>query len=230
MKTLVFILFALPYIALGQCDPLGNGILKAEVDGNSVILKNDSIYRNCAVSYLMEITKIEGDTLVWFQLEQNMESLLCECYFNLSITLDSLEAGNYYVKTYYTNIPFPVGDTCDVGLISFTISEQNSFVSYDVSYPYQSSCVTVGTNTMDQSKTENLTINPNPAKDIITISSPLITENTNLSVCNVSGEKVMERQLTEKEAQLDISALPRGVYFVRVQNEKMVEVEKMVKE
>ena len=49
MKTLVFILIAVPYIVLGQCNPLGIGILKAEVDGNSVILKNDSIYRNCAV-------------------------------------------------------------------------------------------------------------------------------------------------------------------------------------
>ena len=75
-----------------------------------------------------------------------------------------------------------------------------------------------------------MTINPNPAKDIITISSPLITENTNLSVCNVSGEKVIERQLTDTETQIEISALPPGVYFVRVQNEKMVEVWKMVKE
>ncbi len=40
----------------------------------------------------------------------------------------------------------------------------------------------------------------------------------------------MERQLTDTETQIDISALPRGVYFVRLQNEKMVEVGKMVKE
>ena len=149
MKTLVFILIALPYIAFGQCNSIFNGILKAEVDGNSVILKNDSIYRNCAVSYLMEITEIEGDTLVWFQLEQMDMWMMCLCHFNLSVTLDSLEAGNYYVKTYYTNIPFPVGDTCYVGLIPFTISEQNSFVSYGVTDPYQSSCFMVGVNTID---------------------------------------------------------------------------------
>ena len=51
-----------------------------------------------------------------------------------------------------------------------------------------------------------------------------------LSIFNVSGEKVFERQLTDNETQLEISALPRGVYFVRLQNEKMVEVGKMVKE
>jgi hypothetical protein len=40
----------------------------------------------------------------------------------------------------------------------------------------------------------------------------------------------MERQLTDTETQIDINALPRGVYFVRLQNEKTVEVGKMVKE
>ena len=71
---------------------------------------------------------------------------------------------------------------------------------------------------------------PNPSKDKITISSTLTTGNTQLSIFNISGEKVLERQLTENETQIDISALPRGVYFVRLQNEKMVEVGKMVKE
>ena len=163
-------------------------------------------------SYLMEITEIEGDTLVWFQLEQMDMWMMCNCHFNLSVTLDSLEAGNYYVKTYYTKIPFPVGDTCYIGLISFTISEQNSFVSYGVTDQYQSSCFTVGVNTIDSPGSDRMTFTPNPANDIITISSPAITGNTQLSIFNVSGEKVMERQLTENETQIDISALPRGVY------------------
>ena len=76
----------------------------------------------------------------------------------------------------------------------------------------------------------NLILYPNPAKDKITISHLHITGITQLSIFNVNGEKVMEKQLTNNETQIDISALPRGVYFVRVQNEKMVEVAKMVKE
>jgi hypothetical protein len=75
-----------------------------------------------------------------------------------------------------------------------------------------------------------LTIIPNPSNDRITISSPLISGNTQLSIFNVSGEKVIERQLTDTETQLDISALPRGVYFVRVQDEEMTEVTKLIKQ
>jgi hypothetical protein len=76
----------------------------------------------------------------------------------------------------------------------------------------------------------NTFIYPNPSNDKITISSSAITGVTQLSIFNVSGEKVLERQLINSETQIDISALPRGVYFVRLQNEKMVEVGKMVKE
>jgi hypothetical protein len=91
----------------------------------------------------------------------------------------------------------------------------------------QEACLT----TVEEVKTGNgITLIPNPSTDKITISLPAISGNTQLSIFNVSWEKVMERQLTDTETQIDISALPRGVYFVRVQNEKMVEVGKMVKE
>lgn len=76
----------------------------------------------------------------------------------------------------------------------------------------------------------SLVISPNPVKDKITISSPSITGNTQLSMFNVRGEKVLERQLSNNEIQIDISALPPGVYFVKLQNEKMVEVAKIIKE
>jgi hypothetical protein len=83
----------------------------------------------------------------------------------------------------------------------------------------------------DEQRIENgIIIIPNPANDKITISSSALTGDTQLSIFNVSGEKLIEKQLTDNETQIDISALPQGVYFVRLQNEKMVEVGKMVKE
>jgi hypothetical protein len=230
MKTLVFILIAIPYVVFGQCYPPSYGTLKAEVNGSSVVLKNDTITRNCAVNYLMEVTQIEGDTLVWFELEQSVMGEMCTCNFNLSVTLDSLEAGDYYAKTYFTKMPFPIGDTCYIGLISFTITEQNSFNGFVVTNSYQSDCFTVGVPTQDQPDNDKMIFNPNPSKDKITISSSAITGNTQLSIFNVNGEKVIEMQLTYTETQIDISTLPRGVYFVKLQNEKMVEVGKMVKE
>ena len=78
-------------------------------------------------------------------------------------------------------------------------------------------------------KTKAILLYPNPVSDKLVISLPTYNGNTKLSIFNVSGEKVLERQITDYKTQLDISALPRGVYFMRLQDEKMVEVGKMVK-
>jgi photosystem II stability/assembly factor-like uncharacterized protein len=75
-----------------------------------------------------------------------------------------------------------------------------------------------------------LNISPNPAQNEITILSPAIMGNAQLSIFTVSGEKVLERRLIDNETQIDVSALPQGVYFVRVQDEKGIEVGKIIKQ
>jgi hypothetical protein len=125
--------------------------------------------------------------------------------------------------------------TCDVKSVCDYLSSPNGTVEIEYNAPgcdspeeVEAACAIT---TVEEIKTENgITIIPNPSNDKITISSSAIIGVTQLSIFNVSGEKVIERQLTETETQINISALPRGVYFVRLQNEKMVEVGKMVKE
>ncbi len=124
--------------------------------------------------------------------------------------------------------------TCEVQSVCDYLSSPNGAVIIEFNASgcnspeeVQVACLT----DIDEQRNQSLlTIIPNPSNDKITISSSAFTGNTQLSIFTVSGEKVIERQLTDTEIQIDISALPRGVYFVRVQNEKMVEVGKMVKE
>jgi hypothetical protein len=75
-----------------------------------------------------------------------------------------------------------------------------------------------------------ISILPNPATGIITISHLGPAGTARLTIFNTGGGKVLDRQLTYNETQINISALTTGVYFVRVQNEGLVEVRKMVKE
>jgi hypothetical protein len=76
----------------------------------------------------------------------------------------------------------------------------------------------------------SFTIIPNPSKNNVTVSVPAITGIIRLTIFTVNGQKAMEKQLTDNEIQLDISALPRGVYFMRVQDEKSSAVIKLIKE
>lgn len=87
-----------------------------------------------------------------------------------------------------------------------------------------------GEKEMKEIEAGNLLIYPNPGRKSVTITLPVINDVSILSVFNVSGEKVIEKQIRQPETQLDINFLPRGVYFVRVQDEKMVEVVKMIKQ
>lgn len=95
MKTLIFILATvMPTILFGKCHPEWNGILKAEVQGHRVILRNDTTFRECISLCNMQIYHLSNDTLVWMQKDL-MPGANCICSFNLSVTIDSLKSGNY---------------------------------------------------------------------------------------------------------------------------------------
>lgn len=73
-------------------------------------------------------------------------------------------------------------------------------------------------------------IYPNPANNRISISITVLSDCASLALYNLTGRLVMEIQIRGLETQLDISTLPRGVYFVRVRDERMIEVTKLVKQ
>ena len=85
----------------------------------------------------------------------------------------------------------------------------------------------VGINKIQETR---LSLYPNPATDIITIETSATQAQCQLSILNLSGQELITRQITQPKTQIDVSALPSGVYFVRLTNERTVEVGKIVKE
>ena len=75
-----------------------------------------------------------------------------------------------------------------------------------------------------------LKIYPNPAYTIITIETQVISVKSQFTVLNVNGQQLITRQITESKTQLDISHLPKGVYYVRLTGERTVQVGKFVKQ
>jgi hypothetical protein len=65
---------------------------------------------------------------------------------------------------------------------------------------------------------------------MITIVTSILDGNPLFTIFSVNGEKVIEKLLGYIETQIDISTLQPGFYFVQLQNEKMIEVKKMIKE
>jgi hypothetical protein len=227
MKTLAFIVLLMPLMMFGQIyyecpNATQEGFLKSEVNSNSVILRSDSACRNCGSIYEMEVLPLEGDTLAWYQLEQ-LGGANCDCVFNLSVTLDSLNPGNYYVKTFFGSFP-DVLVYC--GLISFVIEEQNTYNSLLKSDQYQSECFNVGT---DEHRLQRMiSLSPNPAAEQLTLIMNGIRDKATYQIFTISGLITQEGHLNLGKTQIDVSFMPDGVYFVRVQDEKGVQVAKLI--
>jgi photosystem II stability/assembly factor-like uncharacterized protein len=206
------------YIWSNQALQSLSGLSSLASVGANLHIGGNSLLNN--INSLSNLTSIGGDlNITW---NPNLTSLA---------GLENIESGSIENLGIYFNESLTY---CDVwSICSYFISPNGTIEIHDNASGCDSQeevelhCQTL----VEEIKAgKGIEIIPNPSNDLITISSSAITGNTILSIFNVSGQKVIERQLTDNETQIDISALQRGVYFVRVQNEKMVEVGKMVKE
>ncbi|MDD5571365.1 MAG: T9SS type A sorting domain-containing protein [Bacteroidales bacterium] len=77
---------------------------------------------------------------------------------------------------------------------------------------------------------DSFSIYPNPAKDKIIIKTQQTSTQSYLTILNVNGQKLIEKQIKDTKTQLDISKLKSGIYFLKLMSNKTVEVRKIIKE
>ncbi len=72
-------------------------------------------------------------------------------------------------------------------------------------------------------------IYPNPATDRLIIEA-LSSENpANISLFDISGKKIMNKQLLKTRTEIDISRLLPGVYILQIENDTTVEIKRFIK-
>jgi hypothetical protein len=73
---------------------------------------------------------------------------------------------------------------------------------------------------------------PNPAKDILTIEFADLLSNTIFKIYNLEGNEVynQKQQILNNKTQIDVSKLSTGVYFIRLESDNQVAIEKFLKE
>jgi len=73
---------------------------------------------------------------------------------------------------------------------------------------------------------------PNPATDVVNIGIAGITEPLQMKLMNVEGQAVYREQISKGTTtitrSIDVSKLPAGVYYIRIEGEKTNKVEKIV--
>jgi hypothetical protein len=81
------------------------------------------------------------------------------------------------------------------------------------------------------SDVQKVSVFPNPVKNVVNVNLTGFTGKSVVSMFDVNGRAVLQRQVSTTNSQLDISALPAGVYMMRIRNgEKDVYMTKIVKQ
>ena len=178
-----------------------------EVIRNQVTIHQTDAERNCCFLPDLENLVLSGNTISWYQTDTMGVYCGCECFFDYSVTIDSLNPGNYSAMVYSVYM----SDTIFEGSVDFTISsqiecDQNLLLSSIASICHES------TSTEDVS-TEEFVVQVSP--DYISVSSTPEERILKIKLYSISGQDVnCKVSGSNTEAIVHISSLPEGVYIM----------------
>ena len=201
-------------VAQYPCYPSANGILNADVHGDTVILKDDTVERNCGVRYKMQVSWLNNsDTLIWEQIDYG-QLYGCSCHFNLSVTVDSLNPGSYTTMTYFTDSANTY--LCYVGSIQFVITHPNQFPALSLSGHHQSSCFPVAVKDLGPSKLY-LNIYPNPVHDFIIVKTNMLGDKF-ITISDLQNRCIIKLSSNNNENKIYVGNLSNSIYILTVKN------------
>jgi hypothetical protein len=86
--------------------------------------------------------------------------------------------------------------------------------------------------TINRNKLSSMVLFPNPAKDRLNISYAKAESGARLTVYGMNGQKILEPAIQSGSlmVSLNVSALPKGLYMIRFENNGQVQTERFIKE
>lgn len=116
-------------------------------------------------------------------------------------------------KTYYVF----VRTDCGGGSYSFWSSAETFFTKFPTSINNA------------QAGNNEVSVYPNPATNIVTITTKNYLPDSKITVCNTSGTVITSTSITSTYTQLDISHYPSGLYIVRYTDSNGFSYQKLLK-
>lgn len=77
---------------------------------------------------------------------------------------------------------------------------------------------------------DKFNIYPNPVKDNLIVEVTSLLGNTSLSLMNAQGQELIHKEIMNQKTQFDLGSFPAGVYFLRIKNEKTIQIRKVIKQ
>jgi hypothetical protein len=104
------------------------------------------------------------------------------------------------------------------GLSSFDLCISLSYAGVDNNAANDEACLSVTRNltAVSTNLTENISIYPNPSTGIVTIDN---AQGETIEILNILGEEVFALSNASDNQKIDLSDLPCGNYFIRINSE-----------
>ncbi len=200
-----------------------------------------------SLSHLEDLTSIEGyliikgnDVLTSLSGLENVTSVggLLEIYSNASLSslsgLDNVTFTEENLHIYHNQL---LSDCAILNICTYLenstsiIYIHNNATGCNSSEEVQDSCIANGVNIDEQIIADKIIIFPNPSSTQITVELPATPQkNTSLTIYNLNGQQFITQRITEPQTVVDVTGLPKGVYFVKVQDDEKVMMGKVIKE
>ncbi|MDD3878186.1 MAG: T9SS type A sorting domain-containing protein [Bacteroidales bacterium] len=88
----------------------------------------------------------------------------------------------------------------------------------------------IHTGTLFTEKSSCIITYPNPAKDKVYIIATDLNNNKTISIHNIQGQLLLQQPIQQVKTEIDISAIAKGIYFIKVDSEAGSAVRRFVKE
>ena len=230
--------FTLNQTVVGSYDPNDKTCLEGEYVSSSTVGKyvhyvirfeNTGTYlaENIVVKDMIDISKFDVSTLVplhgshefFTRINGNKVEFILE---NINLDFDDVTNDGYVAFKIKTKSNLTVGQTFS----------NNASIYFDYNFPIVTNTYTTTINNVlnnqDFAFENEFLLYPNPAKDILNISTKNQTEIQSVEIYNLIGQVVIA--IPNSTNKIDVSSLEAGTYFMKVNTKKGSSTTKFVKE
>jgi hypothetical protein len=143
--------------------------------------------------------------------------------------LDNIDPGSFYNLWIGNN---SLLSTCDVQSICDLLANPiggiyigNNAPGCNSQQEVENACAAIGV--QDLTPESILSVYPNPTSTTITVE---VFAHGSISILNISGQKILHREISKPTTTIDVSGLKNGIYFVQVTCERAVLLGKFIKQ
>jgi hypothetical protein len=81
----------------------------------------------------------------------------------------------------------------------------------------------------DKNGSDEVLICSNPVNDILIIVTPIVTNKSKVTIYNLNGQELLNQQIHSIKTEINVGNLSKGIYIVKIVNDKSDETKKVIK-